>query len=513
MKCRIAGQRIYFVEYSQEEIHWVDQRLTWEGRPETSEVQDAAGQTVKQTTKTYDHLLYTDNGNLFTYYGIYNLLLETAPFPVEIVESDQNTNFQRVQIPNDLLRGIELFDFQVMAVEKCVMLKKGVVESPTGSGKTEMILALLRYLLNENKIKKGLLIVPTVGLADQTLERALLRGFTIDEIGVYHGKEKHLDQPLVIAVVDSIYDGIKYQKEVITDLVQNVNFLGFDECHHLRGNSWLLVGESALRAEYLLGWSGSPFQSRNALDNAGDALIYGFLGRVIFTETYEHLKEIGLIAEPVVHMKNIPGVFAKYMGAFRKIYDKYIVKSETRNEAIIQYTRLFVQHGFPVLILIQRKEHAMDLISRMMDLYPVCIFGGARGVRVVNGGDRPKTLEEYEIDMDTFRMNFENGIHQVAIATQVLDEGIDIPSVGAVIMGGGGKSMIKLTQRLGRGLRRKKVGLNRVYILDFRDCGHVFLHSHSKTRRKFYEEAGALMIDDHYVFTNMMIMHSQMNNG
>jgi superfamily II DNA or RNA helicase len=121
-------------------------------------------------------------------------------------------------------------------------------------------------------------------------------------------------------------------------------------------------------------------------------------------------------------------------------------------------------------------------------------------------------MEEYFLDYNEFRESFANGEYKLVIASQVMDEGMDIPSIGAVIMGGGGKSRIKLTQRLGRGLRRKTTGLNRVYIVDFMDRTHVFLNAHSKKRKKFYEDAGALMIADHYQFNVLAHQHGQQLN-
>ena len=43
---------------------------------------------------------------------------------------------------------------------------------------------------------------------------------------------------------------------------------------------------------------------------------------------------------------------------------------------------------------------------------------------------------------------------------QILDVGVDVPSVGCIILAGGGKAEVANRQRIGRGLRAKKLGPN-----------------------------------------------------
>ena len=90
-----------------------------------------------------------------------------------------------------------------------------------------------------------------------------------------------------------------------------------------------------------------------------------------------------------------------------------------------------------------------------------------------------------------------------------MDEGVDIPSVGAVVLAGGMKSRIKFIQRIGRGSRRKKVGPNYVYVLDFWDGDHVYLRSHSKKRRAMAEDIEAEIVDDMYEFNNRVHYHAE----
>ena len=64
-----------------------------------------------------------------------------------------------------------------------------------------------------------------------------------------------------------------------------------------------------------------------------------------------------------------------------------------------------------------------------------------------------------------------------------MDVGVDVPSIGLVVLAGGGKAEVALRQRIGRGLRAKKKGGNVAYVVDFSDHFNGYLSAHAKTRR------------------------------
>jgi superfamily II DNA or RNA helicase len=74
------------------------------------------------------------------------------------------------------------------------------------------------------------------------------------------------------------------------------------------------------------------------------------------------------------------------------------------------------------------------------------------------------------------------------VATPVFDEGADIPHLKVVLLAGGGKSPIKIIQRIGRGMRRKTEGENEVEIYDFLDTGNRYTKKHSVLRRRLYKQ-------------------------
>jgi superfamily II DNA or RNA helicase len=77
---------------------------------------------------------------------------------------------------------------------------------------------------------------------------------------------------------------------------------------------------------------------------------------------------------------------------------------------------------------------------------------------------------------------------QAVVATTVWDEGVDIPNLRQLILGYGGKSLIKVDQRTGRSLRKKQEGQNVAVIVDFMHYGNDHLKNHSHVRLKRYLE-------------------------
>lgn len=72
----------------------------------------------------------------------------------------------------------------------------------------------------------------------------------------------------------------------------------------------------------------------------------------------------------------------------------------------------------------------------------------------------------------------------VLMSFAILDVGVDVPSVGMIVLAGGGKAEVALRQRIGRGLREKKNGLpNCAFIVDVYDEFNNRLKEHSASRQ------------------------------
>jgi superfamily II DNA or RNA helicase len=441
---------------------------------------------------TSETLLSYDQDGMHFYYGLLKILQEKTGIEFECLVSPKR-DIVRTMPDKKILPGIELYDFQQSAVYKALTLRHGLCVIPTSGGKTEIMLSILRYAMDNNLIRKGLILTPTVGLSEQFANRGYKYNFTKKEIGILNADNKDYSSRVLSATMGSIGYAVENKKSELIDFMKEVDIILIDESQHLRADTWFdFIFSNISNVKYLLGFSGSPFLFTDPLHDYGDALIYGITGGPIYSIGYDHLQKVGLVAQAKVLYKNIGNIPIKSNQRFNTIYDKYIVNNKERNQCAENYIRTFVGSGLQTLVLVQRLEHAESLMKRISDLTQVSIFGGKVGVYYDKEGKRV----EFKINFKKFREEVMSGKWQVVFGSSVMDEGMDFPSVGALILCAGGKSRIKNLQRLGRGLRKKSSGENCVYVLDFMDNTHVYLANHSKVRRKLFSDAHCALVSE-----------------
>jgi superfamily II DNA or RNA helicase len=490
MKCRLEGKFAYLTEYTSDEIKFIEKRLLWE---------DKNGNSTS--------LLFYENQEFRTkphiFYGLVEPLQLVSPFQITI-ENPTIVEHDIVDIPVDYLPGIELEPHQIAAARKAISWKRGINIIGTGGGKTEIMLVIIKYLLESNKITKGVVLVPNVALADQFYNRALDRQFSKDKIAVLHGNSKPKGtESIIIGVVNSISNVIKNTDHYLHDFIINCDLLMEDEAHHSRSVSWMNIALST-NPKYFLLYTGSAFKETTIWEDSGDCLLYGLAGRICFELPSSYLVTIGRNSRPVVFFKTIPGRMLKYPQNWMVVYNNFIVKHKIRNNHITQYANKFANLKFKVLILVQRLDHAKEIMMSLKHRKVVCIFGGQTSLQFDEFG----VIEEVPIDYSYFRTAFENDAWEIVIGSQVMNEGFDLPSVECLIQAGGGKSRISNLQKIGRSLRKKKLGRNDVYIIDFYDKSHIFLASHSKKRIQLFTEISPVVPENETEFWKIVIAHS-----
>lgn len=113
-----------------------------------------------------------------------------------------------------------------------------------------------------------------------------------------------------------------------------------------------------------------------------------------------------------------------------------------RNEAIVREALLYKQHSLNCMTLVRLKRHGQILMEMMKE----------SGLKVdFIYGESNQTTRQAKLN------SLASGEIDVLIGSTILDVGVDVPSVGAVILAGGGKAEVEMRQRVGRGLRAKKI--------------------------------------------------------
>lgn len=211
------------------------------------------------------------------------------------------------------------------------------------------------------------------------------------------------------------------------------------------------------------GFSASPFRNGDYL---GYAKIRQFLGSPIIKIESQELLENEVMAKPHIYLVKNQCLQDDYFD-YQTAYTEEIVNGNRRNLIVKD---ICDKYGEGVLVLVNILEHGKIL----EELIPCSKF---------IAGETPIDERLQVVD------DFDKGKLPILIASTILQEGISITHMKAMILACGGKSNIAIIQKIGRSLRFKEGEKTEVDYYDFVDTAK-FLNKHSKMRASLYKKTG-----------------------
>lgn len=245
-----------------------------------------------------------------------------------------------------------------------------------------------------------------------------------------------------------------------------------EEAHEASGNSYYEIMRHCKNAHYRLALTGTPFMRESQESNMR---LMACSGPVAIQVTEETLIDRGILAKPyfkVVELKRKPQKLHS-ITPWQSAYRIGIVENDERNSAICREVQRAKMYGLTSMVLIQHTAHG-DILLKLFDEI------GIRAV-FIRG-------ENEQAERKLALSKLANGEIDVLIGTTILDVGVDVPAVGLIVLGGGGKAEVALRQRIGRGLRAKKKGPNVAFVVDFSDQFNNSLKSHAKQRLQIIKD-------------------------
>lgn len=319
-------------------------------------------------------------------------------------------------------------DYQTDAFVHCIRNHRGLIVSPTASGKSFII-----YLLAEYYQKKTLLIVPTISLVHQMRSDFIEYGMHEDDIHIImSGEEKTTDRSVVISTWQSIY---KMRKDYFADFDVVIG----DECHQFKAKSLTSIMTKLVDCKYRFGFTGT-------LDGTetNKLVLEGLFGKAKqFVKTKE------LIDSDHLSAFKIKCLVLKHTDEEKKLASKmnyqnemdYIVGHNRRNKFIQNLT--ISLNGNTLLLFQYVDKHGKilyDMISKKVE--------EGRKVFFVYGGTDADTREN-------IRSITENETNAIIIASYgTFSTGINIRNLHNIIFASPSKSRIRNLQSIGRGLRK-----------------------------------------------------------
>lgn len=355
-----------------------------------------------------------------------------------------------------------LRDYQEDAVRKAVKATRGVIYAATGSGKTEISFAII-HLLN----LKSIFIVNSIDLLNQTAERIekTIPSSCVKIIGDSTVRQLGTGEPWIyVATMQTL----NKKPELIKGIKFDVKIS--DECHGVAAKTWKKVMDS-IDAYYAFGLSGS-FDDEHE-DPIRYAEIVGSTGHPIVKITSSELVEQGHLVKPDITMLQYTNANLIVTDNYNTAVDRAIVEDVLLNTKIIPAI-VRKMNGKKLLILVRFINHGKSILAALQKrgIPSVYVNGG-------NSGDERKRA------ITALR----TGQVKVLIASNIFNQGVDIPEIEAILNLGCDKTYKSIFQKLGRGLRNSHGKTGLVYY-DIWPKHCRFLDSASDTRRETYEYMG-----------------------
>lgn len=368
--------------------------------------------------------LYEIKGDeLYLPYGVLSML------PDEITK---DTSFESLFTPInevDFKANVNLYDYQEVALNELVRAKFGILQSPAGSGKTQIGIALVTKLK-----RKTLWLCHTLDLINQSRERA----------------EKYINKKLIGTISEgkvNISKGITFatiQTMSNLDLAQYKNewdCIIVDEVHRVAGSPTTMTMYqkvlSSLAARNKYGLSATIHRSDGMIKAT-----FSLIGKVVYEVPREAVadKIMRVAINPISTSVEISREALNTDGTlnFTKLIS-YLTDNDQRND-LIHHT-LCDNRQYSSLILSDRLEH----LSRMISVLPPTMRDKAVLISGKMTSKKGKAEREQAIeDMRTGKKKYLFATYSLA------KEGLDIPRLERLYLTTPQKDYAVIAQSIGR---------------------------------------------------------------
>jgi superfamily II DNA or RNA helicase len=354
--------------------------------------------------------------------------------------------------PLDLDSPYQLREYQTEALAAWREAgERGVLELPTGSGKTVIGIAAIEALGTP-----ALVVVPTIDLLDQWVDE-LASSFECP-IGRLGGGSQRVE-PITVSTYDSAYLRAD-------ELGDRFGLAVFDEVHHLGGEGYRDIAR-LLAAPARLGLTATFERADGAHEAVTD-----LLGDVVYRLDPDDLAgeylaaydikriEVSLTPEERERYERDQGTFTDYLAQSNiqlrsgSDYQELVKRSGTDPQA--REALLAKQRARDVMMNAERK---VEELAGILDRHRgdrIIVFT-AHTELVYRLSERfllpAITHETAASERKRILERFREGDYSRVVAANVLDEGVDVPAANVAVVLSGSGSEREFTQRLGRILR------------------------------------------------------------
>lgn len=374
---------------------------------------------------------------------------------------------------NDILEykgNIPLYDYQKTAVEAMRRTSCGILQSPCGSGKTQMGIALAAVLK-----RKVLWVTHTQDLLTQSFARAE-QYFPAETLGTITDGKVRLGSHMTFATVQTL------SKLDLTQYRDAWDVVIVDECHRLAGSptqvTMFYKVMNSLAARYKYGLSATVHRSDGMIKST-----FAVLGPVVYQvpdkAVADKIMKVRICRRDTGLAINRSCLDTDGTLVYNELLS-YLGESRERNELIVK--DLISQAGHSCLVLASRLEQLRNIRNMLPE--------ELREVSAMIDGSM--TSKRGKAEREAAIEDMRTGRKRILFASFGLaKEGLDIPRLDRLYLVSPQKDYAVVTQSIGR-IARKADGKTDAVCYDYVD-DIQFCENQFKRRKTHYRKAGCIL--------------------
>ncbi len=304
---------------------------------------------------------------------------------------------------------VQLYDYQVDAMEAAIAVENCLIRAPTGSGKSTIAMALIGRVQ-----VPSLVVVWNTTLLKQWEDRACAEfGLRRSELGIIQAGKVRL-RPITLAMQQSMIRLGEGDRRAICSYFGAVVF---DEVHRAAAKTFTEVVDW-LPARYRFGMSADEQRK-----DRKEFLIYDMFGRVVYEVERSVLEARNFVLDVAIHV-HPTGAALDWYRDDQVSYDRLIAALEIdddRTELAAQIAADEVRAGHQTIVFSQRREHCARIAAALVarGLQPGLMLGG------------PESQPELQRTLGELKA----GRLRVAVGTiQAVGTGIDLPAISRGVL-------------------------------------------------------------------------------
>ena len=348
---------------------------------------------------------------------------------------------------------------------------QGIIEMPTGCGKTKTALFCYKRIEMLNNKFITLVFAPTRAICDQWLEEFSNEPCKICKIYDNTKWRIELKRNIIDFKLDMKYNLViigtyalinsPYLIEQISSIKKTHKCLIADEVH---STGAMKTSEGLIEDyDYRLGLSATP---KRWLDEEGTRKIFDYFGDVVFDKItlFDAIYKLGALSEynyNLIHVNLNDDEQMKYEVLTKKIINKMgMKKKDPFNKSLdAEIQRLAEKRANIIKNCSAKLDKLREIIDKIKEDRSIIFVSPAQRQKVIDLVQHKIRYHQYtfsektDIRAETLD-NFKNGIIKCIIAIKCLDEGLDVPCANVGVLMASSGNPREFIQRRGRLLRK-----------------------------------------------------------